>query len=240
MNLLLRSLAVGCLLTAVHTFAAEAFEGKVTLTVTSEKGKTQDLNYTMKGQKMRMDINAEGHQAITIMDMGKLEMMILMPEQQMYMVMPMKQAVNNAMEHAEKSGAMSSDITRSGKTEKILGYTAEQILVTDQEKGTVTELWVARDLGVFMGLGGGGGGPMGGMGGRRNSAAAAKWEEVLKGGGGFPLRVISRNASGKQVMKMEATKIDPSSQPDSLFVPPDDYKKFSMPSFGGMNPFKQG
>ena len=240
MNLLLRFLAVGCLLTAVHTYAADAFEGKVTLTITSDKGKSQDMNYTMKGQKMRMDVNAEGHQASTIMDMGKLEMLILMPEQQMYMVMPMKQAVDKAVEHAEKSGAMSADISRTGKTEKILGYTAEQILVTDQEKGTVTELWVARDLGTFMGMGGGGGGPMGGMGGRRNSAAAAKWEEVLKGGGGFPLRVISRNASGKQVMKMEATKIDPSSQPDALFVPPADYKKFSMPSFGGMNPFKQG
>ena len=41
-------------------------------------------------------------------------------------------------------------------------------------------------------------------------------------------------------MKMEATKIDPSSQPDALFEPPADYKKFSMPSFGGMNPYKQG
>jgi hypothetical protein len=236
MNLLLRFLAVSCLLTAAHSFAADAFEGKVTLTLTNEKGRSQAMDYTMKGQKMRIDVNSEGHNATIIMDMAKLETMILMPQQQMYMVMPIKQAVDKAMDQAEKSGAMGGDVQRTGKTDKILGYTAEQIIVTDKDKGTVTEVWFAPDLGMFMGLGGGN--PMAGR--RGNSAAAAKWEEALKGRGGFPLRVVSHDASGKQAFKMEATKIDPSPQPDALFNPPDGYKKFTMPDFGGMNPFKQG
>jgi hypothetical protein len=237
MNPLLRLLAVGCLLTSVHALAADAFEGKVSLAITNEKGRTQQLDYTMKGQKMRMDVNAEGHQAVTIMDMGKLEMMILVPEQKMYMVMPIKQAVDKAMTQADLAGGNSPDIERTGKTEKILGYNTDQILVRDKEKGTVTELWVAPDLGVFMGIGGGN--PMGG-GGRHGGAAAAKWEEALKGKGGFPLRVISHDARGNQAFKMEATKIDPSAQPDALFNPPADFQKFNMPNLGGMNPFKQG
>ncbi|MSU45561.1 MAG: DUF4412 domain-containing protein [Lacunisphaera sp.] len=90
-----------------------------------------------------------------------------------------------------------------------------------------------------MGSGGGGGGLFGG--GRKGGGpAAAKWEEVLKGKGGFPLRVISRDAKGKESFKMEATKIEPGSLPDSLSLPPAGYEKFSMPDFGGLNPFKRG
>jgi hypothetical protein len=229
MNLLLRIFAVSSLLTAAHTFAASTFEGKVSLAITAEKGRAQELNYVMKGKRLRMDFAAEGKQASMIMDMEKLEMLMLMPEQKMYMVMPIKQPVEKAVA-AGKDRAANVDIELTGKTEKILGYTCEQILAKDTEKGTVTEMWVASDLGMFMGLGGGGNPMMGG----RKGATGAKWEEALKGKGGFPLRVISRDAGGKQTFKMEATKIEPGSQPESLFVPPEGYQKFQMPNFGGL------
>jgi hypothetical protein len=232
MNLLLRIFAVGGLLTAAHAFAADAFEGKVTLAITGEKGKSMNMNYSMKGQKLRMDMDAEGHQVSTIMDVPKMEMIMLMAEQNMYMVMPIKQPVEKAM---EKQGDV--EIERTGKTETILGHQCDQIIVKDKDKGTVTELWVAPDLGVFMGLGRAGGGPFGG---RKNAASAAKWEEALKGKGGFPLRVISHDAKGKDTFKMEATKIEPGALPDSLFVPPPGYQKFEMPDLGGLNPFKKG
>jgi hypothetical protein len=146
----------------------------------------------------------------------------------MYMVMSIKKPVEKAM---EKQGESTADIEVTGKTETILGYKCNQILVKD--KGTVTDMWVAEGLGVFMGLGNGGGGG-GGMFGRGKPANAAKWEEALKGKGGFPLRVISRDAKGKESFKMEATKIEPGTLPDSLFLPPEDYKKFQMPDLGSM------
>src|ERR1700694_1738221 len=96
MNLLPRILAVAGLLTAAHSFAAKAFEGKVSLAITAEKGRTQTLNYSMKGQKLRMDIETEGKAMATIMDLSKLEMLMLMPEQSMYMVMPIKKQVDQA------------------------------------------------------------------------------------------------------------------------------------------------
>jgi hypothetical protein len=233
MNLLSRIFAVASLLTAAHSFAANAFEGKVSLAITAEKGRTQALNYSMKGQKLRMDIETEGKAMATIMDLNKLEMLVLMPEQSMYMVMPIKKQVEKAM---EKQGESTAEIEVTGKTDTILGYKCEQLLVKD--KGTVTEMWVASGLGTFMGMGSGGGG--GGLfGGRKGSGpAAAKWEEALKGKGGFPLRVISRDAKGKESYKMEATKIEPGSLSDSLFMPPAGYNKFQMPDFGSM--FKPG
>lgn len=235
MNLLLRLLAVGTLLTASASFAADAFQGKVSLAITSDKGKSQTLNYSIKDQKLRMDMEAEGHTMATIMDTAKLEMLMLMTEQKMYMVMPMKKPVEQAQAQAmARQGESTADIEVTGKTDTILGYKCNQILVKD--KGTVTEMWAAEGLGTFAGLGnqgGGGGGPFGG----HKSANAAKWEEVLKGKGGFPLRVISTDTKGKQSFKMEATKIEPGILPDSLFLPPPGYSKFDL---GALNPFKRG
>ena len=103
------------------------------------------------------------------------------------------------------------------------------------------EVFRADQDGVFMGLGGGN--PMMGGGSRRGSnsaAGAGTWEQALKGTGGFPLRVISRDASGKETFRMEATKISPGAQPDSAFEPPADYQKFAIPGMGGAgNPFGQ-
>ncbi len=236
MNPLLRIFAVGSLLMAAHAFAADAFEGKVSLAITGDKGKPMNMNYSMKGQKLRTDMDAKGSQISTIMDVAKQEMIMLMPEQNMYMVMPIKKQIEKAVEQ-HGAGAATADVERTGKTETILGYKCDQIIVTDKDKGTTTELWVAPDLGVFMGLGGGhGGSPFGGGG--KNAGASAKWEEALKGKGGFPLRVVSHDAKGKDTFKMEATKIEPGKLADSLFVPPPGYQKFSMPDFGGMNPLK--
>lgn len=229
MKPLLRFLAVGSLLLAtVLAHAAAPFEGKISLAITGEKGRAQEMNYSMKGTKVRMDIDAEGHEMATIMDPVKLEMTMLMPEQKMYMVHQIKPETMEKVK--EKAAESSADIEVTGKTETILGYTCNQILIKD--KGSVTEAWLAEGLGSFQGLGAPGGG--GGMFGGKKSANAAKWEEVLKSKGGFPLRVISRDAKNKQLFKMEATKVEPGPLPDSLFVPPADYQKFQMPGLGGM------
>jgi hypothetical protein len=240
MKPLFRIFAAVCLLAAASTSAAEAFEGKVTMTVSTGKGESHDINYSIKGHKCRIDMSGKGHQAATITDLEKMESIILMPEQQMYMVMPIKQPVEKAMAKANDTAA---EVERTGKTDAILGHKCEQILVKDKERRTTTELWVAKDLGAFMGMGNGGGGgnPMGGMFGGRKAASpqAAKWEEILKDGGGFPMRVVTTDAGGKNSYKMEVTKIDSMSLPDSDFAPPAGYQKFQMPDFGGMNPFKR-
>lgn len=238
MNLLLRFLAVGSLLTAAPAFAADTFEGQVSFTITSGKGRTQSMDYTMKGQAVRMDINAEGHEVSNIMDLTKHEMTMLIHEQHMYMVQPMPamNAAPRAGTPAGKDAAPIGEPEKTGKTETILGYLCHQVLVKEKDK--TTELWLADGLGLFMGLGGGN--PMMG-GGSRGGATVAKWEQALKGVGGFPIRVISRDAGGKETFRMEATRITPGPQPDSEFVPPADYQKLSIPGMGGgMNPFGRG
>ncbi|HVT73280.1 MAG TPA: DUF4412 domain-containing protein [Lacunisphaera sp.] len=237
MNLLHRFLVIGGLVVASHAFGAEAFEGKVSFALSGDRGHGQNMDYSIKGQKLRVDFDAQGHAASSIMDLDKLEMTMLMPEQGMYMVMPIKKPVEQAAQHATEGTA---EVERTGRTETILGHKCDELVVKD--KGTTTNMWVASDLGTFMGLGGGAGGRPsgGGLGGmfggghKASSSAGAKWEEALKGKGGFPLRVISHDAAGKESFKMEVTKIEPGSLPDSLFQPDPGLKKFQMPDIGGM------
>lgn len=238
MNLLIRFLAVGSLLTAAQAFAADTFEGQVSFTITTGKGRTQALDYTMKGQALRMDISADGHEVSNIIDLTKHEMTMLIHEQHMYMVRPMPAMGEGGRPGAAGAGTDTpgAEPEKTGKTETILGYVCHQVLVKEKDK--TTELWLADGLGMFMGLGGGN--PMMGGGGSRGGATAAKWEQALKGIGGFPIRVISRDAGGKETFRMEATHITPGPQPDSEFAPPADYQKLSIPGMGGMNPFGRG
>lgn len=226
MKLPSRLFAASALLAAVQMFA---FEGKISLALTAGRSDSMNMDYSFKGQKVRTDINAGGQQMGTITDLTRMETIMLIPQMNKYMVMSLKQPIEKAMKNQDTANP---DIEITGKTETILGYKCSQMLVKD--KGTVTELWVAEGLGAFTGMGQGGN-PMGGMFGGGKSPQAAKWEEALKGKGGFPLRVISRDSKGKETLRMEATKIEAGSLPDSLFAPPAGYEKFSMPGMGGMN-----
>lgn len=229
MNLVTRLLAVAGLLTAVIGHAA-AFEGKVSLALTSGKGKgqAQVLDYSIKGSAVRIDMSADGQSFASIMDLQKMEMLMLMPSEQMYMVMPIKEKMEQAMDKAFENDAT---VQKTGRTETILGYKCAEYVAKDRD--TTTEIWVAEGLGSFMGLGnGGGGGAMGGMmGGKKKSGG---WEEKFKGKPGFPLRVVSHDAKSRETFRMEATKVEPGNLPASLFQAPAGWQKFQMPNMGDM------
>jgi hypothetical protein len=222
---------MGTLLTATIAHAASAFEGKVSLAITAGKGKPQVLDYSIKDTSLRIDMTAEGQSFASIMDMKKMEMLMLMPSEKMYMVMPIKDTVEKA---AKKVEVKEPDIEKTGRTETILGYKCEEYVTKD--KNNTSEIWIAEGLGTFMGLGengGGGGGPMGGMFGGKKKAASS-WEEKFKGKPGFPLRVVTRDGKNKEISRMEATKIEPGSLPASLFQPPAGWQRMQMPNLGDM------
>lgn len=231
MKTLLRSFLLGGLLSALTVLShATAFEGRVTLAISGGKGRTMPITYSMKGTLVRMDIEAEGHAMASIINLGKKEMLMLMPGQQMYMVMPMQDAVGNAVNDAELK---QHNIEKTGRTDTILGYKCEEYVSKD--RSTTTEIWIAEGLGTFMGLGGGN--PM--MGGGRGRSSAG-WEKAFKGKPGFPMRVVTRDAKSAETFKMEVTKIEPGAVPDSQFQPPAGFQKFPMPGLGGLNPFGKG
>lgn len=202
--------------------SAASFEGKVAMTVTSDRGPTP-LTFSLKSGLSRIDVQGpEGRAAAIIMNPAKQEMTILMPQQKMYMVRP----IPKPGEMLERNGAASeAAIEKTGEHEKILGYDATKY-VSKTPEGT-TEVWITDQLGTFMGLGNG---PGGGFGGRpgRNGGAHQTWEQAFVGKDAFPLRVVSTTAAGKQRFHLEVTSIDKTAVSDTLFTPPSDYQLLDM------------
>ncbi len=220
-------------LTAAH--AASSFEGRVHMDVTSGKKKEKmGLDYAIKDGKMRMDPQTNerrGGSVGIILDMKARVSIILMDGdgQKMYMrrALPEPNAQDEAKmkEHHKMSAPVAT-----GRTEMIAGYKATEYTTTG-DKGEVIELWLAKDLGPFMSFSGGN--PMMG-----HSAPPPGWEKFAQDGNYFPMRVVTHDAKGTETARMEVTKVEKTSLPDSLFST-DGYTEFQMPDFGGFNPFKR-
>ena len=145
MKLLLRLLAVGSLLAASISSAADAFEGKVSLAMSAGKNKTQTLNYSIRQDAMRIDMTAEGGKTFAmIMDLKKLEMTMLMEEQKTYMVMPMKQTIENR--HLEDEQTLNSTIgvELEGIRARIAELEAKKLAVSDEGGGSESAVEVGR------------------------------------------------------------------------------------------------
>jgi hypothetical protein len=174
---------------------------------------------------MRVDMDAgQGKVFASIIDTAKREVTILMPDQNMYMVRKMPEPQKTV---GAAGAAGDVEFVRTGETDTILGYKCEKIIV--KSRNQEAEIWGAEGLGSFQSMGGGN--PMG------RPAPKSAWESALAEHGFFPLRMVSKDKSGKEQMRMEAVAIDPKSPDDSLFVPPEGFQKFEMPDFGGMSPF---
>jgi len=214
-----RLLALATILLAPAVLVAASFEGKVNFKMSAPKGKPQEMHYSIKGDKVRVEMPGQKGMGGMILDTAKKEMITIMDEEKMYMVMaiPDAPAAND-----EKEGDVK--LEKTGEKEKILGYTAEKYIST--HKNEKTEMWLAEGLGSFMAMGSGNG-----MG---KKAAPKNWERALAGKDLFPLRVVGLDKSGKETFRMETTAINKQSLPDSLFVPPAGYQKFDMGGMGGM------
>jgi hypothetical protein len=219
---------ITCALLTPGALSAKDFEGTVRMKITDGRSKAMPLEYSIKGGLLRTDIQAEEGMTMTaIMDFAKDEMIMLMPGQPMYMVMPIKSTAAQASGHTGEE----PELVNTGETETILGYPCTKYLAKSKE--AVTEIWATEEIGAFMGLGSAMSSPMGGK------AAPQSWEKSLVGKNFFPLRVVS-GAGSRQKFRMDVTAIEPKSLPASFFAPPAGYQKFDM---GGMmkglggNPF---
>ena len=132
----------------------------------------------------------------------------------MAMEMPMTDPTADQGAKGKKAG----NLVRTGKTDTILGYPAEQ-LIDKSDEGT-TEIWGAKGMGYFAGLHG-----MRRSGAGGSSDSTPSWAKELKEQGFFPLRVISKGSDGSEKTRMEATKVEKKTLDGSLFTAPADYKK---------------
>jgi hypothetical protein len=215
-------LVAGILLAPAAVSAAE-FEGRVNFKMTAARGQSQEIQYAIKGGRLRIEVPGQPATGGMIMDPAKKEMIMVMDEQRMYLVMP----IPDPAAAPGQPAAADVKLERTGQKEKILGHVAEKYVSTYE--GVRTELWLAEGLGTFVGFNAGGPG----RGGRRSGAAPAAqaWERALAGKDLFPLRVVTFDTAGRESFRMEATLVERQSLPDTLFTPPAGYQKMDM---GGM------
>lgn len=190
--------------------AQESFEGKVKFKVTTDDN-SQTIDYFVKDGSFKMEVPGES-QGSVIMKKGK--MLILMPEQKMYMESPI-----NLDEHFEKNMEESKinpdniENYKTGKTKEILGHEAEQYVYSDDENEV--EVWVAKDLGGLNFFTN----PMG---------KQSEWQKKLNEISYFPLLMISKNKKGEEVSRFEVVDLEEKSLSDDMFEAPSDYKKMDM------------
>jgi hypothetical protein len=177
------------------------------------------VDYFSKGAMLRMEPEqaAKGRGGgVVIQDNNSKKMIVLMDAQKSYMEMPIRNAsVEGDGRGGKKARAeQKAKVTKTGKTETILGYSCEQYLVKSGQ--SEMEVWITKDLGPFFGMVGPGGG-------------TAVWEKEAKTQGGFPMRVIGKDKEGKEDYRMDVTKVEKKTLSASLFAPPSGYKKMDMP-----------
>jgi hypothetical protein len=208
---------------AVSTFA---FEGTIDMKMITEgdPSKAMDIVYRVKGSRVRSEMTMPadkkgrpGMQMAAIANWDKQEMLVLMPEQKMYMTINL-----NSEKIAKEMEKTQIDFKPTGRKEKIAGIETEEYV--GKSDGKPMETWVTKELGRFM------------MNSQKPGAkpgSAPAWQKYLEQNNLFPLRtIIRKKEGGAEEFRMEASKVEKGSQPDSLFVPPADYQ--ALPSMGGM------
>lgn len=211
LSYLLAAVTTAALAAPTVTAAQGTFEGVITFQASAGSGRQQTMKYMVKGNKVRMDISAQGMNMFTLYDGKTKTMDMVIPMRQMYM----ERTVENAEAKAD-SAASKTKINWTGKKETIAGHECEDATITNED-GTTTNACLAKGLGEFIPAGGGRGG--------RGGAMGSGWEGHI--GQTFPLKVEHNGE-----VQLLVTSIEKKPLADSLFAIPTGYTKMSMP-FGG-------
>ncbi|HUF69026.1 MAG TPA: DUF4412 domain-containing protein [Longimicrobiales bacterium] len=214
--------AAASLLAPASLNAQQVFEGTVAYSV-QMNATSLNIVHHVKGDRTRQEVSGMPGmpEMVVLMDMGEMELHMIMPSQNAYMTMDVSQvAAMVGVQHTENP-----TIERTGQMETVAGHQCENVNITAE--GTTMTMCAATDLGFYFMGGGGGGGRMGGPPGM-NPELEAKIREVFEDGF-FPLKMTA--TQNGQSVTLVATSIEQKSLADDLFVVPAGYTK--MPGMGG-------
>jgi hypothetical protein len=201
------------------TSFGSGFEGAITMRTSGGHGET-DLVFLTKGGKLRVDIpGRDGQTAHGIVDPAARKITVLMDTQKVAMQM----AIPSPAAGGAAAGGDVADgkVTRTGKHETVAGYDCEDWDIAHpsgkHETACVAEGLSFFDLSTMAGTVGG---------------VSSSWVEALRDKNGFPLRAVESDATGKEISRMEATKIEKKTLDAAEFEVPSTYRMVQMP--GGL------
>ncbi len=202
-------------------FSQTDFEGKVTMKMQGEDNEPHTINYYVKENKIRFEADNQGQQGTMIWDGKNNKMTVIVPQQKMYMELPMnnmlKKETEMGTENNQPSHKINGDFEKTDETKEINGYKTEKW--TYKDNSGITEAWMTKDLGAFIFFNN----PM------ARSSNQPTWQKEIENAGYFPMMVIHKDENGNITSKMEVTSVEKKSLDNSMFEAPSDYKKMNMP-----------
>lgn len=192
-----------------QNFAQSDFEGKIVMKILEEDNSV-DVDYYIKGDKMKMEMNAEQGAMAILFNKSENKTYMVMPQQKMYMEFN----AMDIMQGNHQEDANDPDIRKTGEYMDINGYNCEKWII--EENGEVVEAWMTDKVGSFFMMNN----PMAG-----NSSS---WQQELAGNY-FPMRVDMVEGSEKQKV-LEVVSVNEMSLNNDLFVIPSGYQKLDMPN----------
>lgn len=212
---------VGSLALSLSPLAVRAgdFEGVLHMSTThAATNSASTMDWYLKGDKARVEMSrGEGQSNVMIFDAQTRMMQMAMPGQKSYMEISMGGERGQHLKEALEK----QTVERTGKTDKIAGYSCEVWRITDKELNRLkNDICVAKGFGKAatfwvdpkeM---------------RRSSQPS--WVKQLVEEGGFGLRSIHYDEAGKESSRMEVTSVDKRKLDASLFAFPADWAKQDM------------
>lgn len=208
-------------LTAVPVYAGD-FEGVIQMNSShADTGTSGTMTWYLKGDRGRMEMSrTDGQPQVMLFDGKTRTMQMGMPGQKSYMEISLE---GDRGDHL-KELLDTQSVERTGKTDKIAGYSCEVWRITDKEHHRAkSELCVAKGFGraaTFW---------IDPKEARRSSQPS--WVKQLVEEGGFGLRSIQYDEAGKESVRMEVASIEKKTLDASLFAFPADWAKHDMSGF---------
>jgi hypothetical protein len=218
----------------------DVFEGRVVYSMSGEDHPGMaTLTYYIRPDAMRLEMDApqQGKRNRNSMGMGaggsgimifrSDKIYMLMPEQKMYMEMPlqmddMEEWYDDEEDYREGAEAENDrlEMAATNETKVILGYTATKYVFKDDEDDYRTEIWFTDELGAFI--------PMQTMGQGRQEQY--QWQSNVKHTKLFPLEILVYDEDNTLNTKMTATEVKPMKVDEEKVKIPEGYRKMGLGS----------
>lgn len=202
--------------------AGQPFEGKLAVTIATAGGNTEHVDYTMKGDKIRLTTTGSGATKPSgqgmdaIIDTDDKKALLLDASKKQFVEVDLDKL---GVAKAERKGKV--DVVKTGVMGAVAGRSCEEWDLKDAKydvKACVAKGGPEFDMSALEDMA---------------HATAPAWMNSIVGDGYLPLRVVVSDKSGKQLTRSEITKITAENVDGSAFEVPRDYKKTSLPAVPG-------
>ena len=212
---------VGSLALSVTPFpvSAEDFEGVLHMATThAGAGTSSKMDWYLKNDKARVEVaRADGQATVMIFDATTRTMQMAMPGTKNYMVINLSGARGEHIREALDK----QTVERTGRTDKIVGYSCEVWRIIDKEGDRLkNDICVAKGFGKAASFWVD---PK-----EMKRSSQPSWVKQLVDEGGFGLRSIHYDEAGKESSRMEVTSLERKTLDSSLFSFPADWVKQDM------------